>query len=362
MKRNVILFLTVGIIMTLTSCEKVLKSYTINGSAVQAEDSAMVLLEKFIKPDWVVIDTAYVENSSFSFEGQAEVGYLAYVIFGNETIPVIVEPGKINIDCTMRRASGTECNKKLAKYLNVTDPIDRATDSLYEELGKTDNENRKAIINAEIAKLDEAWLKNIISVIEENIDNPLGISLFARYNSVMADDVDLLVKLTKKVPEEYRSLPEVANAFDNIYVLTMTSVGSQFTDFKFTTKEGNKTSVEKLVNENAFVLLDFWASWCPSCRAQMAEVKALNDKYGDKGLCIIGVSLDSNIGAWENAIRKFEMDWIQTSDLRGWDSEFASTYGVKAIPSMVLIDSLGTIVSRELSVDKIEEKLAADIK
>lgn len=385
MKRNCILFLVIAVIMTLTSCKDVLKSYTITGTAVQAEDSTMVLLEKFVKPDWIVIDTAYVYDSAFSFEGQAEVGYMAYVIFGNETVPVIVEPGKINVDCTLKRTSGTDCNKGLSKYLNVTDPIDKATDSLYAELGKVNSmnvaktkvrgksskksatyhksaEQKKAEINAEIAKLDSAWLKSTIDVIENNIENPLGISLFARYNSVMADNVDLLVKLAKKIPEQYRSLPEVANAFDNIYVITMTSVGSQFTEFSFTTKDGKSTNLTRLVNDNTFVMIDFWASWCPSCRAQMSEVKALNEKYGDKGLCIVGVSLDSDKTSWENAIDKYGMNWIQTSDLKGWDSEFASTYGVKAIPSIVLIDSLGTIVSRELSIDKIEEKLAKEIK
>lgn len=385
MKRDCILFFVVAVIMTLNSCKDVLKSYTITGTAVQAEDSTMVLLEKYIKPDWVVIDTAYVKDSVFSFEGQTEVGYMAYVVYEDEKIPVIVEPGRINVDCTLKRASGTDCNKELSKYLNVIDPIDKATDSLYVELGKVNSvnlvetkvrgksskkvvdhhksvEQRKSEINAEIAKLDSVWLKNTIDVIEKNIENPLGISLFARYNSVMADDVDLLVKLTKKIPEQYRSLPEVANAFDNIYVITMTSVGSQFTEFSFTTNDGKTTDLTKLVNDNTFVMIDFWASWCPSCRAQMSDVKALYEKYGDKGLCIVGVSLDSDRKAWENAINKYGMDWIQTSDLKGWDSEFAATYGVKAIPSIVLIDSLGTIVSRELSIDKIEDKLAEEIK
>lgn len=106
------------------------------------------------------------------------------------------------------------------------------------------------------------------------------------------------------------------------------------------------------------VLIDFWASWCGPCRKENPNVKKLYAKYKQKGFEILGVSLDSDKGKWEQAIAKDGLEWLHVSDLRKWQSIAAKAYSVSAIPQTFLLDRDGTIIARGLRGPALEQKLA----
>jgi thiol-disulfide isomerase/thioredoxin len=105
------------------------------------------------------------------------------------------------------------------------------------------------------------------------------------------------------------------------------------------------------------VLVDFWASWCGPCRRENPNVKALYEKYKDKGFEILGVSLDSNRDAWIKAIATDGLTWKHISDLRGWQSGHAELYSVSSIPQTVLLDREGKIIQRNLRGEALSAKL-----
>jgi thiol-disulfide isomerase/thioredoxin len=106
-----------------------------------------------------------------------------------------------------------------------------------------------------------------------------------------------------------------------------------------------------------YVMIDFWASWCGPCRRENPNVKALYEKYHDKGFNILGVSLDRERGAWVKAIEADGLTWNHISDLKGWNSEHARIYGVTSIPQTVLLDKDGNIVARNLRGEDLRLKL-----
>lgn len=97
------------------------------------------------------------------------------------------------------------------------------------------------------------------------------------------------------------------------------------------------------------VLIDFWASWCAPCRAELPNVVNNYKKYHDKGFEVYSVSLDSDKKAWLDAIKQDGLIWpYHVSDLMQWQSSVVATYRIKGIPKTVLLDREGRIIDRDL--------------
>lgn len=134
--------------------------------------------------------------------------------------------------------------------------------------------------------------------------------------------------------------------------------GEQYTDFEMPNMAGTPVRLSSYVSRNRYTLIDFWASWCGPCRREMPTVvKAYNTFHG-KGLEVVGVSLDQDRQAWQQAVGDLGMAWPQLSDLRGWECAAAQLYKVHSIPSSLLVDQQGRIVARDLRGDDLLSTLA----
>ncbi|MDR6922633.1 MULTISPECIES: TlpA disulfide reductase family protein [Chryseobacterium] len=127
--------------------------------------------------------------------------------------------------------------------------------------------------------------------------------------------------------------------------------------------DGNSFSLSSL--KNRIVLIDFWATWCAPCMDEQPELKALYDQFSDqvkdKKFEIVGVSLDRNKESWEKAIHRFNINWIQVSDLKFWKSPVAKSYEVDELPFNVIIDGEGTILAINLHGKELEDFLKQNL-
>lgn len=108
--------------------------------------------------------------------------------------------------------------------------------------------------------------------------------------------------------------------------------------------------------------MDFWASWCGPCRAENPNVVAAYKEYKDKNFTILGVSLDKEKGAWQDAIKEDHLTWTHVSDLKYWQSQAVETFHFSGIPFNVLIDPQGKIIGQGLRGDELENKLKEVLK
>lgn len=144
--------------------------------------------------------------------------------------------------------------------------------------------------------------------------------------------------------------------FDSKYATDLVKAGSEASDFKMKTVDGKTFKLSKL--RGKYVVLDFWASWCPDCRRDIPEMLRMYDHFRGKGVEFVGVSFDTDAQKWKDALQKYGIRWTQVSELvKFHDTQISKTYGVKWIPSMVLIDPKGKVVLSTVLWPKLERTL-----
>ena len=112
------------------------------------------------------------------------------------------------------------------------------------------------------------------------------------------------------------------------------------------------------------VLVDYWASWCGPCIGEIPNMKKNLERFGDKGFIIVGINMDDTREAFEKCVENKEITWVnivsEEEGKRGWDAPMADYYGITGIPTAILVDQKGKVVSlraRGVELDKMLESL-----
>jgi len=117
----------------------------------------------------------------------------------------------------------------------------------------------------------------------------------------------------------------------------------------------------KVVNlsdyKGRYVLLDFWASWCPPCRAEHPLLSKLQQQY-QKNIEVVSISMDAVNASWKQAVIMDNLSWTQLNDPKATNGEVADSYGIKSLPFNCIIDPNGRILATKVRGQKLEQFLA----
>ncbi len=314
----------------------------------------------------LTVDTTVIENGTFSFTGNVDYPH-PYSIIINDTFPInfFLENGNFTIkadlqDYSKNNVIGGQENGLFKEYWTTLEDYWTKEDHLNAlrisaiSAGQQDS---TAILEKLLRKMyeDEAmYVKNFIITHPDSYTTPFAALFLAQNMGLPAEDIEKMIKnFDKKLDvsiftQELKKMIKMGKAIKQ---------GKQAPDLSLPDTDGNFVKLSSL--KGKMVLIDFWASWCRPCRDQNPRLKALYDQYKAKGFEIYGISFDENKNAWLKAIKDDGINWIQVSDLRGYQSDVSAIYAIKSLPQNMLLDRDGKIVAKNIFGKELEEMIAA---
>lgn len=151
----------------------------------------------------------------------------------------------------------------------------------------------------------------------------------------------------------------IRDSYERYLTASSIAIGTAIRDFGAVSLDGEPFRLTEVLDDNEYVLVEFWASWCGPCRAEIPHMKEAYGKYHGMGFEIVSVSLDEEHEDWQEASVEEQIPWIDVGDQQGFESESARLYGVQGIPANYLArGGSGEIVGTHLRQRKLDETLA----
>ncbi len=356
--------------------------YIIVGALGDAVDQGEVVLTRSsaVLGSSTEIARAPIAEGRFRLAGEVSDDTMGRVMLGAKdvegnskgSVQFILEPGEIQVGYAGRvaglTAEGGPYNQRVVAIWRNTEEYRRVLDDYAKVMAaKADLEEgpeRETLSEEAIRLYNELTRirRGALREIAMSDDNPLA-SLFAidmggLGGTAALSRLDQLQAVTK-LPATVTALRARTETGIRMSETAKTvQVGAKVKGFSARGLDGETDILDNLLADNQVVLIEFWASWCGPCRAEVPNLRAAVEQYDERGFGIFSFSLDDNREDWEEASVEDEIGWINTSDLKAYDGPVPAQFGVLALPMNVLIDGDGVILARNIRGEALLDKLA----
>ena len=257
--------------------------------------------------------------------------------------------------------------EKLAEFTQWNESFMESFRSGMEEL----KEDREAL-SAYRDSLMDIYQEYNLTALKNSLKDTVGVCALKNLSRIM--DVEELSEYIEKLeaPVAGKDSAFVAGMKNTVVALNNTKIGSMFTDFEVEHVIGEGENGELVteprhlsdyVGKGKVVLVDFWSPWCPPCKAELPNIKAVWEKYHGDDFDVLSVAVweESRGMNWRNTIDTAAVYGVQWNQINNGHQEPASLYGIRGIPHMVLFDAEGKIIARgdDLRGEDLEPAVAA---
>jgi thiol-disulfide isomerase/thioredoxin len=381
--RNNTLFLILSAIV-IYSCSNKQNSFKLSGKFTNGEGKTIHLQELKTEEIGAADSVKISSDGTFEFHGKIESPkFFSLYISPNKYVTFLINPGeKISVTADSKNilesydVEGSDDSRLVRELDQQLNYSLKRIDSLSKayELNRNNplKEQITDSLNHVFEKIDAEEKKYTLSFIKKNTQSlATYMALYQKYDyktDVLDKEKDFdyfkMVdsSLSKRYPESMyvKKLNKYMNEVGDILKSKQMQqlrygTGATAPDISLPNPEGIEISLSSL--KGNYVLLDFWASWCPPCRSENPNLLKIYKKYHSAGFEIFQVSLDKTKAAWVYAIREDHLSWINVSDLKFWNSVVVPLYNIESIPANFLLDRNGRIIAKNLMGDDLSKKL-----
>lgn len=368
--------LFLGLSLCLPFIGEAQEGFTISGKISGLDDAAIVYLALVQDGKYENVDSTEAKSGSFQLRGkvsepQNAVLYLRR-LSGTEKkrdqLSFFIENTAININgvdsLIHAEVSGSVSDQQMRQLDAEIRPLTKQITQLQDEYANrpkeelfVDGEPTEELVKArETMQRLVGEIKTINrNFVEDNVDSYYALNVY--YFNVLGNkfDPEEIEPLFLRFPEHLRNSELGKKTWDKIQTGKRMTTGSVAVDFTQNDLNDQPFTLSSL--RGKYVLVDFWASWCVPCRQENPNLVKAYEALKDKNFEIVGVSLDQNKSAWENAVKTDNLPWIHVSDLQGWKNEVSTLYGIASVPQNFLINPEGIIIGTNVRGEELTETL-----
>ncbi len=248
----------------------------------------------------------------------------------------------------------TEMESAIKEFADETRAFEKAfMDTTKLSMGLADHR-----IMANSAEVNARKVDYLLGIIDDNADNAAGAKAFEAAINYL--DNGQIEKLAAKVDTSLmKDSGIIATVIARNEALAATAEGKMFADFEAALADGTTARLSDYVGKGKYVILDFWASWCPWCIGEVPFLKAVYEKYCGPQFEIIGIDVADKMDKAAKAMEEHGITWPQLYSEERLNGTF---YGSRGIPLIILIGPDGTVLGRDLRAEEIEAAVSKYVK
>lgn len=370
----------------LGACQNKPEGYVIKGEFEGAPENEWVFLTDLGQN--VYYDSVQLKGGRFEFKGKMDYPELRCITYFKNpaqrfygwnkimVVPIFVENSIIRISLPFSelpsklqkkvpenlRIEGSNSHGLYAKYKERVIPFTLRNDSLFEAYRQayyykkgTEDDVFRCVRGMDTIR-DRAFAAGV-EFIREHRTSPVALYV-AKNLQVRAYTRERAKQVAELFPETVKATSEGQQTIKKLLEQPL-YVGDILPDFDVLNTDLQTVKLSTLLKKGHYTLVELWASWCGPCRADIPHLKEIYQHYHEKGFEMVSISIDDDKEAWLKAVKEEGMLWTQAFGANGksYTKECMKLFGVSGVPSCVLIDKDGRVLSTNARGGWLSEKL-----